>query len=160
MNTELTHFNSDGQAIMVDVSDKPATNRVAVASGIITMKPSTLQQITTQNVNKGDVFAIARIAGIMATKQTSTLIPLCHQLPLDSVTVDFSCDQKLGQITITATTKSNGVTGVEMEALTAVSITALTIYDMCKAIEKEMIIGEISLLRKTGGKNGTFVRNQ
>ncbi len=160
MNTELTHFNSDGQAIMVDVSDKPATNRVAVASGIITMKPSTLQQITTQNVNKGDVFAIARIAGIMATKQTSTLIPLCHQLPLDSVTVDFSCDQKLGQITITATTKSNGVTGVEMEALTAVSIAALTIYDMCKAIEKEMIIGEISLLRKTGGKNGTFVRNQ
>ena len=160
MSTELTHFNSDGQVIMVDVSDKPPTNRVAVASGIITMRPSTLHQITTQNVNKGDVFAVARIAGIMATKQTAALIPLCHQLPLDSVTVDFSCDQKLGQITIVATTKSTGVTGVEMEALTAVSITALTIYDMCKAIEKEMIIGEISLLRKTGGKNGTFVRNQ
>lgn len=160
MSNELSHFNSDGQAIMVDVGNKPTTNRVAVASGQVTMRPETLQQITTQDNKKGNVFAVARIAGIMAAKQTATLIPLCHQLPLSSVTIDFTCNQELGIITITAAAKSTGVTGVEMEALTAVSITALTIYDMCKAVEKEMVIGGISLLRKTGGKNGTFIRNQ
>jgi len=144
---------------MVDVSGKMITNRAAVATGQITMRPETLLRITSQDIKKGDVFAVARIAGIMAAKQTATLIPLCHQLPLSSVTIDFTCEQKLGIITITASAKSTGTTGVEMEALTAVSITALTIYDMCKAIEKEMVIGEISLLRKTGGKNGTFIRN-
>ncbi len=160
MNTELTHFDQEGKARMVDVGDKPVTKREAIASGKVLMQPTTLEQIVAQQIKKGDVFAVARIAGIMAAKQTATLIPLCHQLPLCSAAIEFTSDPKSGQITIVATTKSNGSTGVEMEALTAVSVTALTIYDMCKAIDKEIEITAISLQKKTGGKSGSFSRNQ
>jgi len=160
MTEELTHFDKDGQAIMVDVGDKPLTSRKAVARGKIQMQPETLRQIVTGGVKKGDVFAVARIAGIMAAKQTASLIPLCHPLPLSAVTIDFSSDLQAGQVTIIATTKCSGQTGVEMEALTAVSIAALTIYDMCKAVDKEMTITETCLLRKTGGKSGTFIRTE
>lgn len=158
MPEELTHFNQDGQAIMVDVSEKPLTIREAVAEGEIRMQPETLQQILTQRIKKGDVFSVARLAGIMAAKQTSALIPLCHPLPLSAVEIDFDSDPQRGRVTITATTKVTGQTGIEMEALTAVSIAALTIYDMCKAIDREMVIEGICLLKKSGGRSGTFTR--
>jgi len=160
MAAELTHFDKNGQAIMVDVGEKPLTVREAVAGGEIQMRPETLQQILTQQVKKGDVFSVARLAGIMAAKQTSALIPLCHPLPLSAVEIDFTSDPQQGRVTISATTKVTGQTGIEMEALTAVSVAALTIYDMCKAIDREMVIGGICLLKKTGGKSGTFIRNQ
>ncbi|NOQ41113.1 MAG: cyclic pyranopterin monophosphate synthase MoaC [Desulfuromusa sp.] len=159
MSAELTHFDKDGQAIMVDVSEKLLTVREAVAEGKIQMRPETLQQILAQRIKKGDVFSVARLAGIMAAKQTSSLIPLCHPLPLSAVEIDFDSDPQRGRVTITATTKVTGQTGIEMEALTAVSIAALTIYDMCKAIDREMVIEGICLLKKTGGKSGTFTRN-
>jgi len=158
MPEELTHFDKDGKAIMVDVGGKPLTIREAVAKGEIQMKPETLQRILTQRIKKGDVFAVARLAGIMAAKQTSSLIPLCHPLPLSAVEVDFDSDSHRGRVTISATTKVTGQTGVEMEALTAVSVAALTIYDMCKAIDREMVIETICLMRKSGGKSGTFIR--
>ncbi len=159
MSEELTHFDKDGQAIMVDVSEKPLTVREAVAKGEIQMQPETLQKILAQRIKKGDVFSVARLAGIMAAKQTASLIPLCHPLPLSAVEIDFDSDPQRGRVTITATTKVTGQTGIEMEALTAVSIAALTIYDMCKAIDREMVIERICLLKKSGGKSGTFTRN-
>ena len=158
MPEELTHFDKDGQAIMVDVGEKPLTFREAIAGGEVQMQPETLQQILTQQIKKGDVFSVARLAGIMAAKQTSSLIPLCHPLPLSAVIIDFNSDPQRGRVTISATAKVTGQTGVEMEALTAVSVAALTIYDMCKAIDREMVIEEICLLKKSGGKSGTFIR--
>jgi cyclic pyranopterin phosphate synthase len=146
---DLTHLDSHGRAQMVDVGDKPVTARSATAEGFITLQPSTLAAITAGSVPKGEVLSTARIAGILAAKRCGELIPLCHPLPIESVTVDFeSQDQK---IRITATAKITAKTGVEMEALTAVSIAALTIYDMCKAIDKTMTIDGIKLLKKTGG---------
>ncbi len=158
MTGELTHFDKDGRAVMVDVGEKPLSARVATAKGRIEMKPETLQLILEQRIKKGDVFSVARLAGIMAAKQTFSLIPLCHPLPLSAVELDFDSDPLSGSVIILATTKVTGQTGVEMEALMAVSVAALTIYDMCKAIDKEMVIGEICLLKKSGGKSGTFVR--
>lgn len=160
MTDRLTHFNNEGKAIMVDIAEKPATRRQAIAGAEVLMQPQTLQRILDQTIQKGDVFAVARLAGIMAAKQTSNLIPLCHPLALTSVEIDFDSDPEAGRVNITATAAVTGQTGVEMEALTAVSVAGLTIYDMCKAIDKEMVIGQICLLKKTGGKSGTFTRCQ
>jgi cyclic pyranopterin phosphate synthase len=158
MTDKLTHFDAEGQAIMVDVGHKAATSRRALARGEIRMQPATLQRILDRKIEKGDVFGIARIAGIMAAKQTSNLIPLCHPLGLTSVTLEFTPQPEEGLVAISATAKVNGQTGVEMEALTAVSVAALTIYDMCKAIDKLMVIGAIRLQEKSGGKSGNFTR--
>lgn len=151
----LTHLDDKGAARMVDVSEKSATVRVAVAEAYITMLPQTLAMIVEGRHAKGDVFAVARIAGIQAAKKTSDLIPLCHPLMLSSVTVALEA-QGTTQIKITATCKLTGQTGVEMEALTAASVAALTLYDMCKAVDKGMIIEQIRLLQKTGGKSGDW----
>ncbi len=155
--TELTHFDAEGKAIMVDVGDKDTTRRVAVARGEIMMNPETLARILDKRVEKGDVFGVARLAGIMAAKKTADLIPLCHPLAINSVVVEFSTEQPLGRVLIEATVKVNGPTGVEMEALTAVSVAALTIYDMCKAADKSMTIGAIRLAEKSGGRSGHFI---
>jgi cyclic pyranopterin monophosphate synthase len=154
--SELSHFDDKGGAIMVDVSAKAATARVAVAAGSVTMQKATLDLIRKGGVKKGDVLAVARLAGIMGAKRTPDLIPLCHPLPLDSVAVELTCDPKRNAVDITATVKLTGRTGVEMEALTAVSVAALTIYDMCKAVDRGMRIGEIRLLHKAGGKSGEY----
>lgn len=159
MNDKLTHFDADGKAIMVDVSGKSITRRRALARGEIRMRPATLARILDRTIEKGDVFGIARVAGIMAAKQTSNLIPLCHPLGLTSVTVEFSPQPESGVVEIAAMAKVNGQTGVEMEALTAVSVAGLTIYDMCKAIDKHMVISEIRLEEKSGGKSGDFFRS-
>ena len=153
---DLTHFDSDGKAHMVDVSDKPVTARIAVAEGFIRMTPETLALITEGRANKGDVLSIARIAGIMGAKKTAELIPLCHPLPITKVALDLVPDATLPGIRITATVKTGGQTGVEMEALTAVSTAALTVYDMVKAVQKDMDIGGIRLTLKDGGKSGRF----
>ena len=158
MSEKLTHFDSEGKAIMVDVGNKEATRRVALASGEIQMQQTTLKRILDRSIEKGDVFGIARIAGIMAAKQTSNLIPLCHPLALTSVELEFTPHTETGSVEISATAKVNGQTGVEMEALTAVSVAALTIYDMCKAVDKLMVIGAICLQKKSGGKSGNFAR--
>ncbi|MBI5632310.1 MAG: cyclic pyranopterin monophosphate synthase MoaC [Nitrospirae bacterium] len=155
---KLTHIDSSGKARMVDVSEKPLTQREAVARGVVTMKKATLKLIQENNIAKGDVIGVARVAGTMAAKKTSELIPLCHPLNISSIKVDFSPDQNKSRIVIEARVKITGQTGVEMEALTAVSIAALTIYDMCKAVDKEMVISEIMLIEKTGGKSGIFRR--
>ncbi len=160
MSEKLTHFDSEGKAIMVDVGDKKSTKRKALACGEIQMQPTTLKRILDRNIEKGDVFGIARIAGIMAAKQTSNLIPLCHPLPLTSVELEFVPRAEDGVVEIAATAKVNGQTGIEMEALTAVSVAALTIYDMCKAVDKLMVIGAIRLQKKSGGKSGEFIRPQ
>ncbi|MBW8285633.1 MAG: cyclic pyranopterin monophosphate synthase MoaC [Rhizobium sp.] len=152
----LTHINAAGEAHMVDVGDKAETARSATAEGHVRMAAATLELIRSGNARKGDVIATARIAGIMAAKQTSNLIPLCHPLMLTKVTVDIEDDLALPGLRVTATAKLSGKTGVEMEALTAVSIACLTIYDMAKAADKAMEIGGIRLLEKTGGKSGTF----
>lgn len=152
----LTHISASGEAHMVDVGEKAKTERSATAEGFVRMAPATLDLIRTGNAKKGDVIATARIAGIMAAKQTASLIPLCHPLMLTKVTVDIAEDEALPGLRVTATAKLNGKTGVEMEALTAVSVTCLTIYDMAKAADKAMEIGGIRLLEKTGGKSGTF----
>lgn len=152
----LTHISASGEAHMVDVGEKAETERSATAEGFVRMAPATLDLIRTGNAKKGDVIATARIAGIMAAKQTASLIPLCHPLMLTKVTVDIAEDEALPGLRVTATAKLNGKTGVEMEALTAVSVTCLTIYDMAKAADKTMEIGGIRLLEKTGGKSGTF----
>ena len=154
--SDLTHFDADGHAIMVDVSDKAETDRVAVAAGSVFMRPETLARIQAGGIAKGDVLGVARLAGIMAAKRTSDLIPLCHPLPLTKVALDLACDPVRSAVDITATCKVSGRTGVEMEALTAVSIAALTVYDMCKAIDKGMRIGDVRLLHKSGGTSGTF----
>ncbi len=155
----FTHFDADGKAIMVDISNKENTERLATASTSITMNKKTLQMIKDGTSKKGDVLGIARLAGIMAAKKTSDLIPLCHPIALASVSVNFDIKDNENTIKITSKCKLNGKTGLEMEALTAVSIAALTIYDMCKAVDREMIINETKLLFKSGGKSGTFNRN-
>ena len=155
---ELTHFDETGASRMVDVSSKEVTLRQARAVGFVTMRPATLDLIRNQQVAKGDVFEVARLAGIMATKRTSELIPLCHSLGLDSADVGFEIVDAQ-TVRIEAAVRVHGRTGVEMEALTAVSIAALTIYDMCKAVDREMSIGPIELLEKSGGRSGHFVRN-
>ena len=155
----FTHFDAEGKAIMVDISDKENTERLATASTSITMNKKTLQMIKDGTSKKGDVLGIARLAGIMAAKKTSDLIPLCHPIALASVSVNFDIKDNENTIKITSNCKLNGKTGLEMEALTAVSIAALTIYDMCKAVDREMIINETKLLFKSGGKSGTFNRN-
>ena len=155
---KLTHFDDDGKARMVDVTEKSATVREAVASGSISMKADTLKLIKQGKVEKGDVLGVARVAGIMAAKKTSELIPMCHPLSITSVAIDFAIDDKKNKVDIKSTVKVTGQTGVEMEALTGTCVAALTIYDMCKALDKEMIIGEILLLEKSGGKSGTFKR--
>jgi cyclic pyranopterin phosphate synthase len=155
--TELSHVNSSGEARMVDIGKKADTVREAVARGTVVMKPSTLEQVKANTLKKGDVLAVARVAGIMATKKTPELIPLCHTILLDEVAVDFDMSGE-DCIGITARAKSTGKTGAEMEALVAASVSALTIYDMCKAVDKGMIIKEIYLESKTGGKSGTYRR--
>jgi cyclic pyranopterin phosphate synthase len=152
----LTHLNEQGQARMVDVGDKPATTRIATAAGCVRMAAETLALVTTGSAAKGDVLATARIAGIMAAKRTSDLIPLCHPLAISKVTVDLTPDPALPGIAVTATVKTTGQTGVEMEALTAVTVACLTIYDMLKAAEKGMVIEAVRLLHKEGGKSGTW----
>jgi len=156
----FTHFDEQGQARMVDVGAKNETVRLAEAAGNIKMSAEAYQLVKSGSVAKGDVLGIARIAGIMAAKKTGELVPLAHPLMITKVTVDFSyCDEDCA-IDIIATVGISGRTGVEMEALTAVSIAALTIYDMCKAVDKSMLIGEIRLIKKTGGKSGTYIRRQ
>ena len=152
----FTHFNQDGEAIMVDVSQKDITMRIAIAEGSIKVNQEVFRSIKEQTNKKGDVLAVARIAGIMAAKKTSDMIPLCHPLFITKVTIDFELDEDNYMIKAIATTKVNGKTGVEMEALHAVSVTLLTIYDMCKAIDKSMEISYIRLLHKEGGKSGVY----
>jgi cyclic pyranopterin phosphate synthase len=154
--SELTHFDREGRALMVDVSAKEETARVAVAGGSVSMRKSTLDLIMAGSVKKGDVLSVARLAGIMGAKRTADLIPLCHPVGLSAVTVDLTCDPTRNAVDITATCKVAGRTGVEMEALTAVAIAALTVYDMCKAVDRGMTIGDIRLLKKSGGKSGTY----
>ncbi len=156
MTNSLTHIAASGEAHMVDVGDKAETVRIAVAEGRIRMKPETLALIREGNAKKGDVIGTARIAGIMAAKRTSDLIPLCHPLMLSKVTIDIDEEPQLPGLRVTATVKLTGQTGVEMEALTAVSVTCLTIYDMAKAADKGMEIGGIRLIEKTGGKSGHY----
>lgn len=152
----LTHIDKDGNAVMVDVSDKKSTVREAVAKGTVTMDRATLKMIDKGTNKKGDVLAVAQVAGIQAAKRTSDLIPLCHPLFLSSVKVDLEIDRETSAVHITATCKVTGQTGVEMEALTAVSAAALTVYDMCKAVDRAMHITNIRLVKKSGGKSGTF----
>jgi cyclic pyranopterin phosphate synthase len=154
--TGLTHFDGQGNAVMVDVGAKAVTERIAVAKGSIFLAADTMALILAGGVKKGDVLAVAQLAGIMAAKQTPTLIPLCHPLALTSVSVDLVADPDRCCIDITATCKLAGRTGVEMEALTAVSVAALTVYDMCKAVDRGMRIGDIRLVEKSGGKSGPF----
>ena len=152
----LTHFDADGQAHMVDVSDKAVTDRVALAEGFVKMTPETLALVTSGSAKKGDVLGVARLAGIMGSKRTSDLIPLCHPLPITKVALDLTPAPDLPGVRITATVKTGWQTGVEMEALTAVSVACLTVYDMLKAAEKGMEITGIRLLRKEGGKSGIY----
>jgi cyclic pyranopterin phosphate synthase len=152
----LTHFDAKGKARMVDVTAKAVTERVAVAKGAVLMQPETIALIAKGGVKKGDVLSVARLAGIMGAKRTPDLIPLCHPLALSSVAVDLAVDRKRNAVDITATCKLEGKTGVEMEALTAVAVAALTVYDMCKAVDRGMRLTEIRLVRKSGGKSGAF----
>ena len=156
--TKLSHFDASGSAVMVDVSEKPVTARQAVARGIITMNAAAFAAVRDGTAQKGDVLGVARIAGIMAAKRTSELIPLCHPLPLSKLTVDFHLLPEQQAVEAVCTARTIGVTGVEMEALTGVSAALLTIYDMCKAVDKGMEMGEIHLVEKTGGKSGHYVR--
>lgn len=155
--TPLTHFDEAGNAAIVDVTGKAETERVAVAAGCVTMAPETLALIREGRAAKGDVLGVARLAGIMAAKRTGDLIPLCHPLALTSVGVELECDDEHDAVRIIATCRLTGRTGVEMEALTAVSVAALTIYDMCKSVDRGMRIGDIRLLRKSGGRSGDWV---
>ena len=154
---DLTHFDEEGRARMVDVSDKDETARMAVARGKISMKPETFDRIRAGLITKGDVLAVAQVAGIMGAKQTSQIIPMCHPLMITGAKLSFNLVEP-GEVYIEAILKVNGKTGIEMEALTAVSVAALTIYDMCKAIDRSMTIGDIYLVEKSGGKSGHFVR--
>lgn len=154
----LSHVDTDGKARMVDVSEKPDTVREAIARGAVLMRPSTLALIQQNAIQKGDVLSVAKIAGIMAAKRTAELIPLCHPLPLTSVDLTFGFDTGGGRIEIESRARVTGKTGVEMEALSAVAVAALTVYDMCKAVDREMAIGDIRLVEKRGGRSGTFRR--
>jgi len=158
MASELTHFNAAGEAHMVDVGNKAVSNRRAVAEGWIAMQPSTLQHIRSGDNSKGDVLGIARVAGIMAAKKTADLVPLCHPLALTRVEVDFETRDDPASVYCRATVETRGQTGVEMEALTAVQIALLTIYDMCKAVDRGMTLHEVRLLEKQGGKSGLWQR--
>lgn len=153
---KLTHFDTEGRAQMVDVSDKAETSRIAVAEGYIKMSPQTLKIVNEGRAKKGDVISVARLAGIMGAKQTAALIPLCHPLPITKVAVDLVADASLPGLRITAEVKTKGQTGVEMEALTAVSVAGLTAYDMLKAVQKDMEIGAVRVTLKDGGKSGRF----
>lgn len=153
---KLTHFDNAGQAHMVDVGDKAHTHRVAIASGRITMLPGTFKMVQEGTHKKGDVLGIARIAGIQASKKTSDLIPLCHPLALTHVSLQFSLDEKISSVNCQVKAETTGPTGVEMEALTAVQVALLTIYDMCKAVDRGMVMGDVKLLEKSGGKSGEW----
>lgn len=155
-DNDLTHVNKQGRAHMVDVSEKAVTARVACAAGKVYMAPTTLELVRTGGTRKGDVLAVAQVAAIMAAKRTSELVPMCHQVPLTGVDVSFEFQDD--GVVIEATAKCKGETGVEMEALTAVSVAALTIYDMCKSHQRDMVIGEVRLLEKDGGRSGHFLR--
>jgi cyclic pyranopterin monophosphate synthase len=154
--TGLSHFDSDGHAHMVDVSGKPVTNRVATATGRVRMEPATLALVVQGRAKKGDVLAVARLAGIMGAKRTADLIPLCHPLAITKVTVDLAPDDALPGVVVTATVKTSGQTGVEMEALTAVSVACLTVYDMLKAVDRAMVIDAVQVILKDGGKSGRY----
>lgn len=160
MENKLTHFDSNGNAIMVDVSEKNITQRVAIAKGKIYVNKAVINAIVNNTVEKGDVLGVARVAGIMGVKKTSELIPMCHPLMITKCSVDFNIDENNNYIEAICTAKVNGKTGVEMEALTGVNIALLTIYDMCKAIDKTMEITEVHLARKTGGKSGDFINEK
>lgn len=155
---ELTHINEQGRAKMVDVSDKDETLREAVATGTVFMKKETLERIKEGTIKKGDVLSVAQVGGIMGAKKTSDIIPMCHPIMISGCDINFSLDFERNCVEIEATVKNTGQTGVEMEALTAVTIAGLTIYDMCKAIDREMIISDVMLMKKSGGKSGMFER--
>ena len=157
MTSPLTHFDAQGQAHMVDVGGKPATHRIAVASGRITMREETLALIESGSAKKGDVLGVARLAGIMGAKKTSELIPLCHPLALTRIAVEFQLKPAASAVQCIATVETVGPTGVEMEALTAVQVALLTVYDMCKAVDKRMVITDVHVVEKHGGKSGSFV---
>jgi len=157
---ELTHINKQGRAKMVNVGEKKVTAREAVAKGTIKMDPNTLGLIKAGGMKKGDVLAVAQVAGIMGAKKTCDIIPMCHPIQITGVDIDFEFDEENSSVKILATTRTMDRTGIEMEALTAVAIAALTIYDMCKAIDRGMEISDIKLMRKSGGRSGTFVRNE
>lgn len=156
MNNKLTHFDNEGNAVMVDVSNKNETERIAIATGTVKASSETIELIKSGQIGKGDVLGVARVAGIMAMKNTSNLIPMCHPVMITGSSIDFEIDSERNEIIITATSKVVHKTGVEMEALTGVSIAALTIYDMCKAVDKRIVIGDIHLEKKLGGKSGEF----
>ena len=157
---KFTHFDDDGKAVMVDITEKNVTERTAVATGEIVMNKETLEAVKKGNIKKGDVLGVARIAAIMAAKQTQSLIPMCHNILLTNAKIEFSFDDEGNKILIKSTVKTTGKTGVEMEALTMVSIAGLTIYDMCKSMDKSMVIGEIRLEEKHGGKSGDWIKNE
>lgn len=157
---KLTHLDAEGRAKMVDVSNKAVTAREALAQAVIKMKPETLRLIKEGRIAKGDVLAVAQVAGIMGAKKTSELIPMCHPLQITSVNISWEFNEEESSITVKATVKTQDRTGVEMESLSAVAVAALTVYDMCKAVDKEMTITNICLLKKTGGKSGTFSRQK
>ncbi len=157
--SELTHFDNSGRARMVDVTSKDTTVREATARGLVRMKPSTLQRIVQGQMSKGDVLAVAQVAGIMAAKRTPDLIPMCHPLPLTGVDMELRPNEEESTVEISATVRLAGRTGVEMEALAAVSVAALTVYDMCKAVDRGMEIDRIRLVKKSGGKSGSFSRD-
>lgn len=157
---DFSHFNESGRARMVDVSEKNETARTAIAAGRVLVNEETFRLIKTGGMKKGDVLATAQIAGIMGAKRTPDIIPMCHPIMISGVDIDFNLNEEDLAVEIRATAKCTGVTGVEMEALTAVSVAALTVYDMCKAVQKDMVISDIRLLKKTGGKSGEFVREE
>jgi cyclic pyranopterin phosphate synthase len=156
--TELTHLDESGRARMVDVSDKDVTRREATARAVVTMQPATAQLISSGGMAKGDVLAVAQVAGVMAAKRTPDLIPMCHPLPISGVDMAFDLDVAQARLEIRATVRVTSRTGVEMEAMTAAAVAALTVYDMCKAVDRAMSIGNIELLHKAGGKSGEFSR--
>ena len=158
MSDKLTHFNAAGKAVMVDVGDKAVTSRKAVAQGRIQMQAQTLQRIIDGNHKKGDVLAVARIAGIMAAKKTAELVPLCHPVALTHIDIELSTDRQRLSVVCRALAETRGVTGVEMEAINAVQVSLLTVYDMCKAIDRDMVITDVGLVSKSGGKSGDWQR--
>ena len=158
--SDFNHFDEYGNATMVDISGKAVTQRVAIAQGLVYLEPETLTMLRVGTVKKGDVLGVARLAGIMAAKRTAELIPLCHPLSIDSIEISFEFNEETNAVKIIATCKISGRTGVEMEALTAVSVAALTIYDMCKSLDRSMCISDICLIHKSGGKSGEFEAKQ
>ncbi|OOM15941.1 cyclic pyranopterin monophosphate synthase MoaC [Clostridium saccharobutylicum] len=160
METKFSHFDSKGNAVMVDVSEKNITERTAIAKGKIYVNSEVMEAVLNQTVKKGDVLGVARVAGIMGVKRTSDLIPMCHPLMISKCSVDFEINEEKNYIEAICTVKVEGKTGVEMEALTGVNVTLLTIYDMCKAIDKTMEISEVHLVKKTGGKSGAFINEK